>query len=176
MYKLPERPFAFRTEGWRTDAFELCCWRRFLKFPWTARRSNQSILREINPEYLLEGVMLKLKLQYFSHLMRIANSLEKCLMLGKIEGRGRGYEMAGWHHRCNEHELRQTLEMARDREAWYAAVHGVVKNQTQLGYWTSIFLNTFLKTEVFGNLNLKLSTNHRTGQSENLCSELWWTE
>ena len=90
-----------KAERQRIDAFELWCWRRFLRVPWTARRSNQSILKEINSEYSLEGLMLKLKLQYFGHLMQITDSLEKTLMLGKIEGgrrRGRQDEMAGWHH------------------------------------------------------------------------------
>ena len=94
-----------RTEHRRIDAFELCCWRRLLRVPWTERRSNQSILKEINPEYSLEGLMLKLKLQYFGHLMQKANSLAKTLMLGKIEGRRRRGrqrdEMVRWHHRLN---------------------------------------------------------------------------
>ena len=98
----------------RTDAFELWCWSRHLRVPWTARRSNQSILKEISPIYLLEGLMLKLKLQYFGHLMQRANSLEKMLMLGKIEGRRtkKGEtedEMVGWHHRLNGHEFEQAL-------------------------------------------------------------------
>ena len=90
-----------KAESRRIDAIELWCWRRLLRVPWTARRSNQSILKEISPEYSLEGLMLKLKLQYFGHLMRRADSLEKTLMLGKIEGRGEGMtgdEMVGWHH------------------------------------------------------------------------------
>ena len=110
------------------------------KSPWTARRSNQSILREINPEYSLEGLMLKLKLQYFGHLMQTDDSLEKSLMPGKIEGREKRVsedEMARWHHRCNEHELGQLREMVRDREAWRAAVHGVTERQTWLGDWTT---------------------------------------
>ena len=105
-----------KAEHQRIDAFKLWCWRRLLKVPWTARRSNLSILREINPEYSLEGLMLKLKLQYFGHLMQTADSLEKSLTLGKIEGRRRGRqkkrtseETAGGHHRCNGHELGKTL-------------------------------------------------------------------
>ena len=98
-----------KAERQRINAFELWCWRRLLRVPWTARRSNQTILKEINPEYSLEGLMLKLKLQYFGHLMRRANSLEKTLMLGKIEGRRRKGttedEMVGWHHQLNGHEL-----------------------------------------------------------------------
>ena len=101
-----------KAEHWRIDVFELLSWRRLLRIPWTAMRSNQSILKEISPEYSLEGLMLKLKLQYFGHLMWRANSLEKTLMLGKIEGRRRRGrtedEMVGWHHRLNGHEFEQT--------------------------------------------------------------------
>ena len=102
-----------KAECRRIDAFELWCWRRLLRVPWTARRSNQSILKEISPEYSLEGLMLKLKLQYFGHLMRRSDSLEKTLMLGKIEGgKRRGMtedKMVGWHHRLNGHEFEQAL-------------------------------------------------------------------
>ena len=105
-----------------------------MKVPWTARRSNQLILREINPEYSLEGLILKLKLQYFSHLMRIDNSLEKCLMLGKIEGRRRrGHQGMRRQNSITDAmnmNLSKVLEMVRDREAWHAAVHGVTKSQT----------------------------------------------
>ena len=98
-----------KAECRRIDGFELWCWRRLLRVPWTARRSNQSILKEISPEYSLEGLMLKLKLQYFGYLMQRADSLEKILMLGKIEGRRRRGqiedEMVGWHHQCNGHEF-----------------------------------------------------------------------
>ena len=98
-----------KAERWRIDAFELWCWRRLLRVPWTAWRSNQSILKEVSPEYSLEGLMLKLKLQYFGHLMWRTDSLEKTLMLGKTEGgrrRGdRGWEMVGWHHQLNGHEF-----------------------------------------------------------------------
>ena len=96
-----------KTEHWRTDVFKLWCWRRLLRSPWIARRSNQSILKEINPEYSLEGLILKLKLQYFGHLMWRVISLEKTLILGKIEGRRSGQQrikMVGWHHRLNGHE------------------------------------------------------------------------
>ena len=112
------------------DAFELWCWKRFLKVPWTARRSNQSILVEINPEYSLEGLMLKLKLQYFGHLMQTVDSLEKSLMLGKIEGRRRR-----WLEDITdamEVNLDKPQEMVRDGEACCAAVHGIAKSQTQL--------------------------------------------
>ena len=109
----------YRYESWtikkaecqRIDAFELWCWRRLLSVPWTVRRSNQSILKEINPEYSSGGLILKLQLHYFGHLMQRADSLEKTLMLGKNEGKGEGVtedEMVGWHHRLNGHELQQT--------------------------------------------------------------------
>ena len=118
---------------WRIDAFELWCWRRLLRDPWTARRSNQSILKEICPEHSLEGLMLKLKLQYFGHLMWRTDSLEKTLMLGKIEGRRRrGWQrMVGWHHWLNGHEFVQTLGDSEGQES-LAAIHGVAKSQTRL--------------------------------------------
>ena len=101
-----------KVECWRIEAFEVRCWRRLLRVPWIARRSNQSTLKEISPEYSLEGLMLKLKLQYFGHLMRRTDSLEKTLMLGRTEGRkrrGRQDELVGWHHWLDEHEFEQTL-------------------------------------------------------------------
>ena len=121
-----------KAEHQRIDVFELWCWRRLLRVPLTARRSNQSILKEISPEYSLEGLMLKLKLQYFCNLIQTANSLEKTLMLGKIEGRSRR-----WLEDITdavEVNLDKPQEMVRDRETWHAAVHGVTKSQTQLGY------------------------------------------
>ena len=122
-----------KAECRRIDAFELWCWRRLLSVPWTARRSNQSILKEISPEYSLEGLMLKLKPQYFGHLMWRADSFEKTLTQGE-KGTTED-EMAGWHHRLSGHEFERSPGDG-DRDAWRAAVHGVTKSQRRQSDWT----------------------------------------
>ena len=128
-----------KAECQRNDSFKLWCWKRLLGVPWTAKRSNQSILKKIDLEYSLEGLKLKLKLQYFSHLMQRADSLEKTLMLGKIEGRRRGWQRMRWLDSIID-SMDMNLskqEILEDREAWCTAVHGVRGSRTQLSDWTT---------------------------------------
>ena len=163
-----ERWIIKKAEHWRTDAFKLWCWRRFLRVPWTARRSNQSILKEINPECSLEGLMLKL--WYFDHLKQRANSLEKILMLAKIEGRRRmRWQRMRWLD-DNAYSMDMSLskfgEIVRHREAWHAAIHEVAKSWTQLSNWitTYVYACTYVCVYIYIKLGIHqscFSTQHR---------------
>ena len=147
-----------KAECWRIDAFELRCCIRLLRVPWTARRSNQSILKEISPGCSLEGLMLRLKLQYFGHLKRRADSFEKTLMLGKIEGRRRrGWQRMRWLDGITDlmcMSLSKLRELVMDREAWRAAIHGVAKSRTRLSDW--IELNFVYGTPIMVQLELRI--------------------
>ena len=174
-----------KAEHWRTDAFEMWCWRRLLRVPWTARRPNQSILKEISPEYSLKGLRLELKLQYFGHLMRKTDSFEKTLMLGKNwkweENRTTEDKMVRWHHDSMDMSLSNVQELVMDREAWPAVVHGIAKSQTQLSNWTEYSFvwvdhSLFIHTLTEGHLTCFQVKEIMNKAAVNICVEVFvWT-
>ena len=166
-------PSIKKAEHWRADAFELCCWRRVLRVCWTAGRSNESIQKEANLKYSLEGLMMKLKVQQSGHLMQKTDSLEKDPDAGKDWRQNQkgaaADEMVWWHHWLNGHELEQTPEIVKDREVWHAAVNGVTKSRTQLSDWTTTF-STWLKHLCADPLHLILWTAPECGWQDTTLS------